>query len=187
MLSNQPQIARLSNRKQWRLRNLLGDIWSRLRFLGNGQQRIQLVAGETRQVKIEAIGLQGAHLLSENHLVPSGQFRQSIVSEDVRPPLGLVEVVQYNDRHLDEAQLPGRKEAPMASDNSRVGVHQDRIDKPELDDGRRNLGHLLRRMSSGVSLVGPEAVDGPDLDSPGHGWRDGGGVHVGLPKDSQSG
>ena len=63
----------------------------------------------------------------------------------------------------------------MARNNSGVAVHQDGIQKPELDDGRRDLRDLVVGVRARVFRVRHQTVRLPQFDISRHRRGEGGG------------
>ena len=98
-------------------------------------------------------------------VVPAGVQRELVVRDDVRALLRFGEVVQNNDGHLLELQLPGGKEPAVPGDDAAFGIHQDRVVETELGDAGGDLRDLRVRMRPRIPRVRNELVERPMFDS----------------------
>ena len=73
---------------------------------------------------------------------------------DVGALLRLREMIERNDRHLGQFQQLSRPQPAVAGDDPVFAVDEDRVRETELDNGRRDLGHLGVGMGPGVSVIG---------------------------------
>ena len=133
MVSEDPKVARLSDRVVGRFRNVVGVGQSR--FNAWIEQLGQLVAVETEQFAIETNLLQFADFQWKQVVVPLGIFAGSIVGDPIRFH-GLRLKVRCNvDRHLGKVQLLGSFPSRMANNDDAVGIDHDRLTETELVDG----------------------------------------------------
>src|SRR5699024_9769201 len=104
-------------------------------------------AGEQR-VKVHA--LQRLDLHPQKLLIPSGIHRHAVVRNDIGFLLRLGEMVSKDARNFLDAFFFGSKNTTVTSDNAKVTVDDDGINKAELPEGRAELRDLLRGVGSGV-------------------------------------
>ena len=76
----------------------------------------------------------------EHFVVPPGIQREFVIGQDVRAFLDLGQVVQNDDRDLLKLELPGGEETAVTGDDTRAGIHENRIIKSELRDAGGYLG-----------------------------------------------
>jgi hypothetical protein len=172
MSSDQPHVAGLRDRLAGRFGNRLFVFRFRTITVIR-QQRFQLVVGESNEPEVQALVLQIGEFRGQELFLPACIFRKLVVRDDVRPPLGLAQVVQHDDGNFWEAQLPRRQQTTMAGDDPGVAVHQDWRVEAELRDGGRDLRNLGVRVRARIPGVRHQAAHRPDLDAPRERGRDG--------------
>ncbi|HEY4085297.1 MAG TPA: hypothetical protein VGM43_05125 [Bryobacteraceae bacterium] len=163
VVTKHPKIA---DRGGWRLLQfrdnvLIGQSLSRIllreqlrEFLIVEANEIHIVFGVTKRFDLK----------SQHFFVPSGIEGQFVVSENKRATLVFRQTIDNNYRDFSHAELSSGKQSAVACDYDRITADEDRIDESELLHRSRNLRNLLVAMGAGVTHVGAQPIDGPDLD-----------------------
>jgi hypothetical protein len=73
--------------------------------------------------------------------------------------------IKPHDRHLGQAQLPGRQQPAMAGEDAVGLVDQGRVGEAELDHRGGELRHLILAVGARVTLVGVQPLHWPQLDA----------------------
>ena len=68
---------------------------------------------------VEVLLLQSRKLGTQEVVVPAGVQRELVVRDDVRALLRLGEVIQDDDRHFGQLQLPRGEKTAVAGDDAR--------------------------------------------------------------------
>src|SRR5437870_229437 len=104
-------------------------------------------------------------------LIPAGAQSQSVVSKHERSTLDRSQMLEDDHRYFVEAKLTGGKCARVSRDDHVVGAHQNRVNKPELGDGRCDLCNLGVAVGPGVIGERYQPVNLPVLDALNQCWR----------------
>jgi hypothetical protein len=124
-------------------------------------------ARPSSKVEVEALVPEPRQLLRQQLLAPSRLEGELVVRDQVRPLLGLAQVLEPDHRDLGEAQLARCEQPTVARQNAGVLVDQDRVGSTKFDHRRRDLVHLRVAVCARVALVRPQLVDRPELDAVG--------------------
>lgn len=73
-------------------------------------------------------------------------------------------MVQDNHRHVCEFEHAGCDQPAVPGDDTALGIDQNRVEEPELDDAGGNLGHLIVRVRPGIPGVGDQPIQFPDFN-----------------------
>ncbi len=134
------------------------------------QQILQFLVAETDQFEVEAVPFQLHQFLAEQVLIPAGEFRQSVIGDDVGPPLRQSQVVQHNDWNRGHFELSRCQQPAVPGNDAVLTINQDGVHEPELHNAGGDLGHLFIRMGARIPIIRDETVQCPYLNSLGHRW-----------------
>ena len=159
MGTQQPQIARARDR-----RARLGQrrlVFGNLAF-GIEDQR-DLADLEAAALDVDLKRGELAQFEREQAAVPSGQFGEPVIREDIGALLRVVEPVDAQGRDRFEADQTGGGQPAMAREHLVVGIDQHRICEPEAAQALADLADLLGRMRPCVARRRDQRVDPAEL------------------------
>lgn len=165
MRAQRPDVARLRDRFGGRFRDGIGRIVRyRQAVVVIGQQRVQVILGDPDKPEVEILGQQCLQFLQQQCLVSAAQLSQFVVGDAIRPALGFSQMTQHDDRGLGQAEVGGREDATVASDQFAIGRHQHRHGPAELGHARGDLRYLIGVMGLGVAGVRLQPGERPMFD-----------------------
>jgi hypothetical protein len=106
----------------------------------------------------------GLQLDRQDFAIPAGQFGEAIVSQNVRPFLGIREVRDPQAGNRSDAEQLGGLHPAVTSDDLAGIVNERRVDEAEPLDVVSDFPDLLPGMRPGIALVSGQAVDLNDLN-----------------------
>jgi hypothetical protein len=163
MVAQDPEVARLADRVLWRLRNLVLSLIARRLAVGQRQQALQLRGVEANQVEVEALVAQPSQLFRQQRIIPARLQRELVVGDQIRPLLGLAQLVEPNHRHLGEPELARGEQPAVTGEDAALLVNQHRVRPPEFHHARRDLIDLRLAVRARIALVRAQPVDWPKL------------------------
>lgn len=128
------------------------------RILLTGRSRREALNEEINLAHLEASSLQTEieikirqflELLGKETIIPGGILGEPIVRDQEGAGLGLGQVLKTDGRHLSDAQKLASLKPPMAGDDLRFSIDENRNIKAEGFDAAGDLLDLLRRATEG--------------------------------------
>lgn len=173
MVSQGPQVAQAGHRHRG---DFIGGV-RRIACLARGllwfigQEGFDLRLAEAGEGQVEVRLQQLAELQGQKLFVPARVQGQTVVGDDVGLPLRWGQVLELDDRHVREAQLPRCRQAPVPRDQPVLAVHQQRIGLPVLDDARGDVRHLRGAVGARIAGARDQRRDRAVLDVERQGHR----------------
>ncbi len=130
-----------------------------------GKQRLQFAANESCEIQIK-VGLEfenPAEFKTEQLVIPSRQFSETIVGNDIGAPVRFAHPLDRDHRNPLHPDCLGRGHAAVPGDNPVSAIDKHWIEETESANARLDLLELTGRMRPGVVGVGHERPDCPIL------------------------
>src|ERR1700730_2656451 len=164
VLAHVPDIACASYRLSRRLWDFLFVRLVVIGEFGVRQQLAQLVVAEAQAGEINLGIPQFCKLARERLVIPRGQIRELVVSQEIRSLLDFAEVIQDNHRDRFPAQLESRQVSAVSGDDVSLGIDQNWRIESEMRNAARYLCDLRVRVAPGVPGRRSEFNELPMLD-----------------------
>src|SRR5215207_3235143 len=133
-------------------------------LLGVIEQDIDLGKREAGELKIELHVNEGLQLDRQDIPIPAGVLRKLVVSDHIRPPLGVIEVRQPERRDAFDAKELRCLDPAMTGNDLVLIADEDRIRETEALDASGNLLDLFLGVGASVFGVGTQVPDAHGLN-----------------------